>query len=166
MSAPRDDRRRRRCPALGPADELAPAGTCSGSASWAARSPSTCAWSASFRCSPTRPLIVGVVELGQAALLIAFAACGYLAARPFAATSRVQAVVAGAFVGAIIGRLPDRAGAARLGRRHPGGLPECVPGPVRPAARTAWARRGAWFPILVGAITGAIAGVRHLAAEP
>ena len=36
----------------------------------------------------TRPLIVGVVELGQAALLIAFGAVAYLAARPFAATSR------------------------------------------------------------------------------
>ena len=61
---------------------------------------------------------------------------------PFAATSRVRSVAAGAFVGAIIGRVPDRPGPARIGHRHPGGLPQCVAGPVRPADERQGHRRG------------------------
>ena len=40
---------------------LAAAGPCCNGASWAASSPSTCAWSASCRSSPSAPLIVGVL---------------------------------------------------------------------------------------------------------
>ena len=56
------------------------------------------------RSSPTRPLIVGVVSLGQAALLITFGVVGYLAGAPGAgATSQARAVAAGALAGAIVG---------------------------------------------------------------
>src|SRR3990172_619548 len=50
-----------------------------------------------------RPLIVGVIELGQAALLMTFGVVGYVAARSIVATSRARAIAAGAFVGAICG---------------------------------------------------------------
>ena len=81
-----------------------------------------------------RPLIVGIVELGQAALLITFAAVAYLAAGPFAATSRVRVRRRpGAFAGALTGAFLTGAGPARLGDRHPGGLPQRLARPVRPA---------------------------------
>jgi len=51
----------------------------------------------------TRPLIVGVVSLGQATLLVTFGVFGYLAGRRAQAVSRVQAVLAGALAGAITG---------------------------------------------------------------
>ena len=105
-----------------------------------------------------RPLIVGIVELGQAALLIAFAAGGYLAARPFAATSRVRSVAAGGFVGAIIGAFLT--GLVLLGSVidiravFTNASPDLY-ALLTNGNGTSWA----WFPILVGAITGAIAGV-------
>jgi branched-chain amino acid transport system permease protein len=51
----------------------------------------------------TRPLIVGVVSLGQATLLLTFGAVGYLAGRRALVVSRIQAVIAGAIAGAITG---------------------------------------------------------------
>ena len=51
----------------------------------------------------TRPLIVGVVSLGQATLLVTFGGFGYLAGRRAQALSQVQAVLAGALAGAITG---------------------------------------------------------------
>jgi branched-chain amino acid transport system permease protein len=50
-----------------------------------------------------RPLIVGVVSLGQGALLATFGVIGFLAGRQALATSRVAAVLAGALAGAITG---------------------------------------------------------------
>jgi branched-chain amino acid transport system permease protein len=51
----------------------------------------------------TRPLIVGVVSLGQATLLVTFGVFGYLAGRRALSISRVQAVLAGALAGVISG---------------------------------------------------------------
>ncbi len=50
-----------------------------------------------------RPLIVGVVSLGQAALLVTFGVVGFLAGRRALAISRLAAVLAGALAGAITG---------------------------------------------------------------
>ena len=50
-----------------------------------------------------RPLIVGVIELGQAALLITFGVVGYIVAASVVATSRLRAVLIGAAAGAISG---------------------------------------------------------------
>lgn len=52
-----------------------------------------------------RPLIVGVVELGQAALLIAFAAIGYVASRDHVQHSASKAVISGALAGGISGAM-------------------------------------------------------------
>ncbi len=51
----------------------------------------------------TRPLIVGVVSLGQATLLLTFGVFGYLAGRRALAISRIQAALGGASAGAITG---------------------------------------------------------------
>ena len=79
-------------------DAVAAAGTsasCSGSASSAAASRIYLCLVGIVPVFDERPLIDGVIALGQTALLITFAAVGYLAARPFAATSRVRSVVGG-----------------------------------------------------------------------
>ncbi len=52
-----------------------------------------------------RPLIVGIVELGQAALLIAFAAIGYVASRDHVGSSASKAVISGALAGGISGAM-------------------------------------------------------------
>lgn len=105
-----------------------------------------------------RPLIVGVVELGQAVLLMVFATGAYLAARPFAATSRLRSVAVGAFVGALIGAFLT--GLVLLGSVVDIRAVFINASPDLYALLTnGMGTAGAWFPIAVGAITGAIAGV-------
>ena len=104
-----------------------------------------------------RPLIVGIVELGQAALLIAFGVIGYLAGRDLVAVSRLRAVVAGAVVGAIAGIFP--AGLVLVGSAVDLRSVFLNASPDLYALLTnsqgiSWA----WFPIAVGAITGGLAG--------
>ncbi len=105
-----------------------------------------------------RALIVGVIELGQAVLLMAFGATGYVAARDQVGASRLRAVVAGTVVGAI-------AGAFLTGLVLAGSVwdlravflnasPELY-ALLTNNQGTSWA----WFPMLVGAITGGLAGV-------
>ena len=105
-----------------------------------------------------RPLIVGVVELGQAALLIAFGAVGYLAARDQVRASRLRAVVAGAAVGAITGAFPAGlvlvSSAVDLRAVFLNASPELY-ALLTNGQGTSWA----WFPIVAGAITGGLAGV-------
>lgn len=105
-----------------------------------------------------RPLIVGIVELGQAALLIAFGVGGYIAARPFIATSWPRAIIAGTFVGAIIGAFLTAL--VLLGSVIDIRAVFINASPDLYALLTnGMGTAGAWFPILVGAITGALAGV-------
>ena len=105
-----------------------------------------------------RALIVGVVELGQAALLIAFGAVGYLAARDQVRASRLRAVVAGAAVGAITGAFPAGlvlvSSAVDLRAVFLNASPELY-ALLTNGQGMSWA----WFPIVAGAITGGLAGV-------
>ncbi len=105
-----------------------------------------------------RPLIVNVVELGQAALVIAFGVAGYLAARPFVGVSRVRAIAAGAVVGAIMGAflaaLVLLGSVVDIRAVFINASPDLY-SLLTNALGTTWA----WFPIMVGAITGALAGV-------
>jgi len=105
-----------------------------------------------------RALIVGVVELGQAALLIAFAAVGYLAARDQVGVSRFRAVVAGTAVGAVTGAfltgLVLVGSVVDLRAVFLNASPELY-ALLTNGHGTDWA----WYPILVGAITGGLAGV-------
>ncbi|MCJ7712030.1 MAG: hypothetical protein MUQ32_14505 [Chloroflexi bacterium] len=105
-----------------------------------------------------RPLIIGVVELGQAALLIAFGVVGYLAARGQLGTSRFRAVVAGTAVGAITGTfltgLVLVGSVVDLRAVFLNASPELYT-LLTNGQGTEWA----WFPIVVGAITGGLAGV-------
>lgn len=104
-----------------------------------------------------RALIVGVVELGQAALLIAFAAVGYLTARGMARVSRIRGVLVGSMAGAITGVF--LAGLTLVGsvvdlravfiNANPNLYVLLTSG-----QGTSWA----WFPIAAGAITGGLAG--------
>ena len=107
-----------------------------------------------------RPLIVGVISLGQTALLIAFGGGGVRRSTiRSSATSRPRAVAAGALVGAIIGRLPDRTGPRRLGRATSGPSSSMPRRTCTHLLTNGMGTAGAWFPIVVGAITGALAGV-------
>ena len=105
-----------------------------------------------------RPLVVGVVELGQAALLIAFGVVGYLAARGVVATSRLQPVVAGVAGGVITGAF--LAGLVLVGdvvdlrAVFLNASPE-----LYDLLTFGLGTSGAWVPIVVGAITGGLAGI-------
>lgn len=105
-----------------------------------------------------RPLVVGVVELGQAALLIAFGVVGYAAARDLVATGRLRAIVAGAAAGAIGGAyltaLVLAGSVIDLRAVFLNASPE-----LYDLLSAGMGTDGAWFPILVGAITGGLAGV-------
>lgn len=104
-----------------------------------------------------RPLIVGIVELGQAALLIAFAAIGYVAARDHVQTSRSLAILSGAVAGSI-------SGAMLTGLIAFGSVVELREmflnaSPVLyELLENGIVITGAYVPILVGGITGALAG--------
>ncbi|MDQ6794847.1 MAG: hypothetical protein M3067_08545, partial [Chloroflexota bacterium] len=54
----------------------------------------------------TRPLVVGIVSLGQASLLVAFGATGFAAARPYLSSTRASMLLWGAAAGALAGILP------------------------------------------------------------
>ncbi|MFH0751745.1 MAG: hypothetical protein V2B17_07905 [Chloroflexota bacterium] len=106
----------------------------------------------------TRPLIIGVVELGQAALLLAFAAVGYFAARDLVATSRPRAVVAGVAGGAITGAF--LAALVLVGAAVDLRAVFLNASPVLYELMTfGLGTSGAWVPIVVGAITGGLVGV-------
>jgi branched-chain amino acid transport system permease protein len=53
-----------------------------------------------------RPLVVGIVSLGQLSLLVAFGATGFAAARPYLSSSRSSMLLWGAAAGAFAGVLP------------------------------------------------------------
>jgi branched-chain amino acid transport system permease protein len=105
-----------------------------------------------------RPLVAGVVELGQAALLIAFGAVGYLAGRGQLRISRFRPVVAGTAVGAITGTFLTGlilvGSVVDLRAVFLNASPELY-ALLTNGQGTAWA----WFPIVVGAFTGGLAGV-------
>ncbi|MEO8274556.1 MAG: hypothetical protein ABI620_10860 [Chloroflexota bacterium] len=105
-----------------------------------------------------RPLIVDVISLGQTALLIAFAGVAYLTARNFVRESWPRAVVAGTSVGAITGVFLS--GLVLLGSVVDLRAVFLNASPDLYALLTnGMGNAGAWFPIVVGAITGALAGV-------
>jgi branched-chain amino acid transport system permease protein len=105
-----------------------------------------------------RPLVRGVVSLGQAALLMAYSAGGYIAARDFVATSRLRAIVAGGLVGAIMGAfltgLVLLGSVVDLRAVFLNASPELY-ALLTNDMGTSWA----WYPIVVGTLTGALAGV-------
>ena len=105
-----------------------------------------------------RPLIVGVVELGQAALLINFGVAGYIAARPFVADSRARAILAGAAVGAMTGAFLTAlvliGSVVDLRAVFLNASPE-----LYELLQNGLVLTGPIVPIVVGATTGALAGV-------
>ena len=104
-----------------------------------------------------RPLIVGIVSLGQAALLIAFAVIGYLGVRDLVAISRLRAIAAGAATGAATGAFLT--GLTLVGSGVDLRTVFLNASPELYALLTSgMGTTGAWFPILVGAITGGLAG--------
>jgi branched-chain amino acid transport system permease protein len=104
-----------------------------------------------------RPLIVGIVELGQAALLIAFAVIGGVCARHLVAASRLRAALAGGAGGAISGAFLS--GLVLVGSRVDLRAVFLNASPDLYALLTSgMGTSGAWFPILVGAVTGGLAG--------
>lgn len=105
-----------------------------------------------------RPLIVGVVELGQVAVLIAFGGVGYLAARDVVGVSRLRAVVVGAAAGAITGAFLT--GLVLLGSVVDLRAVFLNASPVLYDLLTSGMETsGAWVPIVVGTITGGLAGI-------
>lgn len=105
-----------------------------------------------------RPMIAGVISIGQAALLIAYGAIGYVGAREVLAVSRLRAVIAGAGVGALSGAfltgLVLLGSVVDLRAVFLNASPELYD-LLTAGHGTAWA----WLPIVVGAITGGLAGV-------
>ncbi len=105
-----------------------------------------------------RPLIVDVVELGQAALLIAFGIGGYMAARESVASSRPRAIAVGALIGLIMGTFLTAlvliGSVVDLRAVFLNASPDLY-ALLTNGMGTSWA----WFPMVVGAITGGLAGV-------
>ena len=108
-----------------------------------------------------RPLIVGVVELGQAALLITFGVVGFLAARSASGTSPglavVAATMAGTITGAFLTGLVLLGSAVDLRAVFLNASPE-----LYALLQNGLVLTGPVVPIVVGAVTGAIAGIIYL----
>jgi branched-chain amino acid transport system permease protein len=107
-----------------------------------------------------RPLIVGVVSLGQAALLITFGVVGYLAARQADATSRARVIalstLAGAIVGAFLTVLVLVGSVVDLRAVFLNASPE-----LYELLSDGIIFTGPIVPLAAGAVTGAIGGVIH-----
>jgi branched-chain amino acid transport system permease protein len=105
-----------------------------------------------------RALIIGVIELGQAVLLMTFGAAGYLAARR--EESHLRGLLAGVIVGAITGAfltgLVLVGAAVDLRAVFLNASPELY-ALLTNGMGTSWA----WFPIVVGAITGGLAAILY-----
>jgi branched-chain amino acid transport system permease protein len=105
-----------------------------------------------------RPLITGVISLGQASLLTTFAAIGFVAARPYLGGSRQWMILSALAAGALAGVLP--ALLVLVGsvvdvrsvflNASPDLYTELTLGLGTP---------GFWAPIAAGAITGALTGI-------
>lgn len=104
-----------------------------------------------------RPLISGVVALGEASLLMTYAAIGFLAARPFQAQSRLRMIVFGAAAGALTGVLPGllvvAASAIDIREVFINASPV-----LYKELTLGLGTAGFWVPIAIGAIVGALAG--------
>ncbi len=104
-----------------------------------------------------RPLIAGLVSLGQTALLITLGVVGYFGARDEAA-ARLRAIVAGAAVGAITGAFLT--GLVLLGSVVDLRAVFLNASPELYALLTSgMGTSGAWLPIVVGAIAAGLAGI-------
>ncbi len=105
-----------------------------------------------------RPLISGVVALGEASLLMTYAAIGFLAARPFQAQSRLRMIVFGAAAGALTGVLPAllvvAASAIDIREVFINASPA-----LYKELTLGLGTGGFWVPIAIGAIVGALAGL-------
>ncbi len=105
-----------------------------------------------------RPLIAGLVSLGQTALLITLGVVGYFGARAEVAAARLRAIVAGAAVGAITGAFLT--GLVLLGSMVDLRAVFLNASPELYALLTSgMGRSGAWLPIVVGAIAAGLAGI-------
>jgi len=106
----------------------------------------------------TRPLIVGVIELGQAALLMAFGAVGYLTAHEVGVERPVRAIGAaigaGAISGAVISALVLIGAAIDIRAVFLNASP-LLYDLLTFSEGTSWA----WFPTLVATGTAGLAGV-------
>ena len=108
-----------------------------------------------------RPLIINVVELGQIALLLAFGASGFLAARKTISAGPLQAVVAAAIVGVIVGAF--LAALVLVGDVLPLRDVFLNASPVLYDLLTGgFGTAGVWFPIVVGAATAGLAGILYV----
>jgi branched-chain amino acid transport system permease protein len=105
-----------------------------------------------------RALIIGVIELGQAVLLMTFGAAGYLAARQ--EESHLRGLLAGVIVGAITGAfltgLVLVGAAVDLRAVFLNASPE-----LYALLTNGMGTSGAWFPIVAGAITGGLAAILY-----
>jgi branched-chain amino acid transport system permease protein len=105
-----------------------------------------------------RPLIVDVLELGQAALLLTFGAAAYLAGLDHIKVSWPRAIAVGAMVGTIIGAFLT--GLVLLGEAVDLRAVFLNASPTLYALLTdGIVLTGPIVPIVVGAVTGALAGV-------
>lgn len=105
-----------------------------------------------------RPLIVGIVELGQAALLIAFSAIGYVAARDHIHTSPSRAIVSATIAAAISGAMLTGLIAFGSVTNLRGMFLNASP-VLYELLHNGIVVVGAFVPIIVGAITGGLAAV-------
>jgi branched-chain amino acid transport system permease protein len=105
-----------------------------------------------------RPVVVGIVSLGQMALLILFGVVGFAGARDMVAVSRLRAVVAGAAVGAISGAFLTGLVLVGSGVGLRTVFLNASPG-LYDLLTSDMGTSGAWFPIPAGAITGGLAGI-------
>lgn len=106
----------------------------------------------------TRPLVVGIIELGQAALLIAFGVVGYLTAREVGVERPMRAVgaalAAGAISGVVITALVLVGAAIDLRAVFLNASPQLYD-LLTFSEGTSWA----WFPTLAAVVTAGLAGV-------
>jgi len=105
----------------------------------------------------TRPLIAGLLSLGQASLYLTMIAAGYLATSRVPTSGPVQAILVGAVVGGITGTFPSLlvlAGAAVDLRAV---LPHASP-ELYTVLTASLGTSGFWVPLASGVVLGALAG--------
>lgn len=111
-----------------------------------------------------RPLVVGVVELGQAALLITFGSAGFIAAREVGRSRPLPAIGAATLVGAIVGAILTAlillGAAIDLRAVFLNASPQLYD-LLTFTGGLSWA----WFPTVAGVITAGLAGLLAVVPE-
>ena len=104
-----------------------------------------------------RPLIAGIISLGQASLLMTYGVAGFLVARPFMGRSSASMIAWGAAGGALAGVLPALLVLVGSVIDIRAVFLHASPALYEELTR-GLGTAGFWIPIAVGAATGALAG--------